>query len=181
MRRKVLIVGCKHELQQPGNEDSGCSEQELFRSEIERLVRAYEIKLIAEEWADREKPTIPESVSKALLVDYRAIDIPAKVQRIVEKRPHQTFDEERQEIVSLLPVDKYAKAWSLVREFHMYETFRKAVKVDSSMIVCGRLHVMPLARLLTTDFEIAAFCFGARHGECCEPELDILAADETAD
>jgi hypothetical protein len=72
-----------------------------------------------------------------------------KHQQKIHHQPESKFNDETGEIEDLLVKDPYAKAWNLVREFHI---FRSALDVldefpEPSVLVVGLLHLDPLAAL----------------------------------
>jgi hypothetical protein len=159
-RTPVVVLGCYHEAQfvdpLPGYE----WDQQRFQELIGSVVDENEIGFIGEEAKQGER-SIAEEIAAGRGIRYANIDIPLVVQRKIHNQPPKVLNEENLEWESLLKSDKYAKAWSLVREFHMYQCFLEALAPNEpALLICGRLHVLGLVELMTKHVKTIPICFG---------------------
>ena len=143
------------------------ADQRQFRELIEDVVSGHGIKFVGEE-AKQGKRSIAEDIAAFSGIRYANIDIPLDVQEKIQKQPADVFNDEKLEWESLLKSDKYAKAWNLVREFHMYRSFLQTLHTgEQALLICGRLHVQGLTELLSQHMETIPICFGPKFDDCC--------------
>jgi len=166
-RTPVVVLGCYHEVQFVDPVPVYKEDQQKFRALIESVVDEYEIRFIGEE-SKQGKRSIAEDIAAGRGLKYVTVDIPLAVQSQIHKRPARVLNEEKLEWESLLESDKYAKAWSLVREFNMYKCFLEALAPNEpAILICGRVHVLSLVELLAKDVETVPICLGPKFDHCC--------------
>jgi hypothetical protein len=171
-KHTVFLVGCTHEVQLLDTVRGQETEQKEFRELIAALVKRERISFVGEETKQGHRST-GEDVANIAGIPYLNVDVPIETQTQIKKRPATLFDGEK--IVDVVNSDEYAKAWNLVREYHMYQTFVDHVcECETSLFICGRAHVHGLERLLREHFDVRAICYGGRLHGCCGTELNLL-------
>jgi hypothetical protein len=165
----VVVVGCIHQAQLPETGSAYSSAQRQFRDLLQSLIVKQDIRFIGEEAtfleeATSQKVTIARQLADHHELRYRNIDIGFNCKKEIRHRLPKEFNDETQEIEDLLVSDPYAKAWNLVREYHMYATALEELQhyPEPSVLIVGALHAAPLTTLLPSwvtvsrvDFEAA--------------------------
>jgi hypothetical protein len=143
----IVIFGCNHraQLATPEVAEEG-SILHVFRGRLADLVAKHSIQFIGEETNQRVKSFAEEFADKNGIV-YSNIDIPLKVQGSIEHRRQEEYDDLNNIVINLLKTCRYAKAWNLVREYHMGQTFLRESNGLSSLLICGDLHANPLKEM----------------------------------
>jgi hypothetical protein len=130
--------------------------QRRFAGQIEMLVAQHSIRFIEEEAtfaSEDDSPqasTIAKTIADRLQLRYMNIDIPLGCKNAIRHRKATFFNDVTLEFEDLLASDKYAKAWNLVREYHMYETALEQWRScpEPTLLIVGKLHVQPISVLL---------------------------------
>jgi hypothetical protein len=161
----LIVVGCFHQAQflsvRSGYEES----QRAFTDLIESLVKQHDVRFIGEEatFVDgyAEQATTAKAVADRLQLRYLNIDIPLMCKETIRHRPPNQFNEETLQFEDLLAIDKYAKAWNLVREYHMYQIALEQLQTfpEPSLLVVGILHVEPISSLLPPWIDVTKIIF----------------------
>jgi hypothetical protein len=94
--------------------------------------------------------TTAQELAESYRLRYRNVDIDLDCKNRIKYRPSSEFSEQKQTHENLLTSDPYAKAWSLVREYHIYATLVDDLRQfgESSLLIVGSLHADPIIRLL---------------------------------
>jgi hypothetical protein len=89
-------------------------------------------------------------------VPYLDIDIPKQTRENIEYvvEGEETIDESGK-IVRCKTHMEYRKAWSAVREFHMYQTFLNSAETRTrTLLICGLSHLPGFTRLFAGSCDI---------------------------
>jgi hypothetical protein len=143
----LFIIGCCHQAQIDADSTYRHAQREL-RQRLTGLIDQHGIRFIGEEAPQRQETTA-KKIADSRGLRYLNIDIPLEAQQKIHHQPESRFNDETGEIENLLARDSYAKAWNLVREFHMFRTALVQLETfpEPSILVVGLLHLDPLAAL----------------------------------
>jgi len=163
----LILLGCCHEVQplrpKPGWEHQQAACKELLSS----LVVDHGVEMVAEEGSQREY-TIAQAIACEHACAYQNLDVDLDTQSRIEKAPLKTLDEVTG---AWLPHQdfQYARAWSLVREYHIFRKF-VAFNPDHlpTILICGKLHLAGFHKLFALWPDLRTLCFGARRDVCCD-------------
>ena len=148
----LILVGCNHELQieKPGS----CYEpaQEAFRKRLDELIEHYSVKFIGEE-ADPSAESIAQAIARERKLRYLNIDIPKNCKADIKHVLPKKFNDSTNEWEDQLETNRYAKAWNLVREYHMYKVVKVQLTDEPSLLIVGKLHIKPLMELGFAGFK----------------------------
>ena len=147
----LFIIGCCHQAQIDVDSIYRDARREL-RRQLTDLIDHHGVRFIGEE-AKQGRTTIAETIASSRGLRYVNIDIPLEVQAQIHHQEHTRYNEEQCVIEDLLETDQYAKAWNLVREFHMFWNALEELGkfLEPSILVVGLLHLAPLAALFNNE------------------------------
>jgi hypothetical protein len=157
----LVLIGCFHEAQIDASASRYEGARISFRQALESIIDQHGIRLIGEE-IEASKPSIARGIAERRNLRYLNIDIPEDCRKWVKHRPPRLFNEVTQRFDDLLLSDEYAKAWNLVREYHMYESALEGLREspEPSLLIVGKLHVEPLAAMgFPTWFRVTKLSF----------------------
>lgn len=148
---KVFVVGVAHEVQGIKSSDSFREEQQRYRSLVSGLIERNSVALIGEEAASGSVSFAADAAEKES-IKYLLLDIPAEVQGRIHHVPHWEPDYCDGFLVDrIAQCNKYAIAWTRVREYHMGIEFRSEISMKQtrvSLLICGDKHAFRIARIL---------------------------------
>jgi hypothetical protein len=150
----LIVLGCFHEVQSVIGGATYNADRQRFRELLRSVVSQSQIKFIGEEATFFKKlqppmETFAETLAAELKLGYRNIDVSLECKRTIYHRPPRQYNDITGEVEDLLASDKYAFAWNLVREYHMFKVALKEIQQfpAPSLLIVGRLHVEPIAAL----------------------------------
>jgi hypothetical protein len=150
----VAVLGCEHRVQIVETEADPS-----FRHLVEAVIEQHGVRFIGEE-AEQGKRSIAKDIAASRKLRYRNIDIPQAVQSEIRLPPHMKFNGTTGLVEVVVNSDKYALAWNLVREHHMYKTFLEEIRaVEPSLLICGRSHMTGFAGLLGERYTVIPISF----------------------
>lgn len=165
-KRTIIILGCEHRVQLAETESSPA-----FRQLVESIVEQHGVQLVGEE-AEQGKRSIAQEIAETRNVTYLNVDIRDAVQCQIRRPPHMKFNRKTRLVEVVVDSDKYALAWNLVREHHMYKTFVDALPgSEPALLICGRSHVSGFVELLGDKYKITTMSFDTNLNAGCATRL----------
>jgi hypothetical protein len=155
-QQTIIILGCQHLVQLVENEA-----KPTFRQLLEAVIEQHGVGFIGEE-AEQDRRSIAQEMAATRNLRYQNLDIPRSVQGQIRLPPYVKYNGTTGLLEVVVDSDKYAVAWNLVREYHMYKTFVDALTgVEPSLLICGRSHVTGFVELFGDRYRVIPMSFVA--------------------
>ncbi len=149
---KVHVIGCSHEAQSLNPIAQAQAEAGRLVAKFHEVLSDAHDVFLAEETKQGQTSKLGQLAHEAGH-KYLNVDVPIEAQELIRHIPPTEIDEVSEEVIDNLCINKYAKAWNLVREYHIYKCFAQELLLakGTAILVCGQLHMKPIAKLLESD------------------------------